>query len=172
MAETKKKAAATEATEETAAKKAAPKKPVAKKATTAKKPAAKKAAPKAEEKPAKPAKVKPVVTSATSIAKNIRVTPRKCRLVADVVRGKDVDEALAILANLNKAASEPVSKVIKAAAADATHNFNLNGEKLYVAEIQVGDGMKMKRFMPRGKGSSSGLVKRCAHIRVTVKERK
>ena len=213
MAETKKKAAATEATEETAAKKAAPKKPVAKKGTTAakkpaaKKPAAKKAAapkaeeaapavaeekpakkpaakkapakkaapkaePKAEAKPAKPAKVKPVVTSATSVAKNIRVTPRKCRLVADIVRGKDVDEALAILANLNKAASEPVSKVIKAAAADATHNFNLNGEKLYVAEIQVGDGMKMKRFMPRGKGSSSGLLKRCAHIRVTVKERK
>ncbi|MCQ2797093.1 MAG: 50S ribosomal protein L22 [Bacilli bacterium] len=92
--------------------------------------------------------------------------------MADLVRGKDVDEALAILANVNKAASAPVAKVIKAAAADATHNFHLNADKLYVAEIQVGDGIKMKRFMPRGKGSSSGLVKRSAHIRVTVKERK
>lgn len=214
MAETKKKAVAAEATEETTAKKAAPKKTAAKKSTStaekkpaakkapakkaapkaevvaeeapavveekpaAKKPAAKKApakkaAPKAEPVKAEPVKpAKPAVTEATSVAKDVRVTPRKVRLVADIVRGKDVDEALAILANVNKAASEPVAKVIKAAAADATHNFHLNADKLYVAEIQVGDGIKMKRFMPRGKGSSSGLVKRSAHIRVTVKERK
>ena len=162
-----KKAAAPKA-EEAAPAVAEEKKP-AKKAAPKKAPA-KKEEPKAEVKPAKPAK--PAVTQATSTALNIRVTPRKCRLVADIVRGKDVDEALAILSNLNKAASQPVSKVIKAAAADAVHNFKLNEEKLYVAEIQVGDGMKMKRFMPRGKGSSSGLLKRCAHIRVTVKERK
>ncbi len=181
-----KKAAAKKTTTSTAAKKttkkaAAPKAeeaaPAVAEDTSAKKPAAKKApakkaAPKAEVKaePVKPAK--PAVTEATSVAKDVRVTPRKVRLVADIVRGKDVDVALAILANVNKAASAPVAKVIKAAAADATHNFHLDGDKLYVAEIQVGDGVKMKRFMPRGKGSSSGLLKRSAHIRVTVKERK
>ncbi len=114
---------------------------------------------------------KPAVTEALAVAKDVRVTPRKVRLVIDLVRGKDVDEALAILKNVNRAASAPVYKIIKSAAANATNNFGMDGNKLYVAEIQASDGIKMKRFMPRGKGSSSGLVKRTANIRCIVKER-
>lgn len=114
---------------------------------------------------------KPVVTEALAVAKDVRVTPRKVRLVIDLVRGKDVDEALAILANVNRAASLPVSKLVKSAAANATNNFGMDKDKLYIAEIQASDGIKMKRFMPRGKGSSSGLVKRTANIRCIVKER-
>lgn len=114
---------------------------------------------------------KPAVTEAIAIAKDVRVTPRKVRLVIDLVRGKDVDEALAILKNVNRAASAPVMKIVKSAAANATNNFGMDGDKLYIAEIQASDGIKMKRFMPRGKGSSSGLIKRTANIRCIVKER-
>ena len=154
-----------------------------------KKPAAKKApvkeAPKAEEvkaeevkptkKEAKKAKVeapqKPVVTSARAIAYDLRVTPRKARLVIDLVRGKDVNEALGILANVNKAASPLVAKVVKSAASNAINNFGMKEESLYIAEIYANDGLRMKRFLPRAKGSASGLVKRTSHITVVVKER-
>lgn len=114
---------------------------------------------------------KPAVTEALAIAKDVRVTPRKVRLVRDLVRGKDVEEALAILKNVNRSASAPVAKIVKSAAANATNNFGMDKNKLYVAEIQVSDGIKMKRFMPRGKGSSSGLVKRTSNIRCILKER-
>ena len=124
-----------------------------------------------EEVKAEPVTEKPVVSEAHASSLNVRVTPRKVRLVIDLVRGKDVDEALAILKNVNRAASLPVAKLIQSAAANATNNFGLNKEKLYVAEIQASDGVKMKRFMPRGKGSSSPLIKRTANIYCTVKER-
>jgi len=154
-----------------------------------KKPAAKKApvkeAPKAEEvkaeevkptkKEAKKAKVeapqKPVVTSARAIAYDLRVTPRKARLVIDLIRGKDVNEALGILANVNKAASPLVAKVVKSAASNAINNFGMKEENLYIAEIYANDGLRMKRFLPRAKGSASGLVKRTSHITVVVKQR-
>jgi len=122
---------------------------------------------------AEPVKVeKPAVIEALAVAKDVRVTPRKVRLVLDLVRGKDVEEALNILKNVNRSACTPVSKLIKSAAANATNNFGLDGSKLYVAEIQASDGLRMKRYMPRGKGSSSGLIKRTSNIRVVVKERK
>ncbi len=134
----------------------------------AKKAPAKKAEKKAkvEEKPAKPA-----VTSARAVAHDVRVTPRKVRLVIDLIRGLGVNEALGILANTNKAASAPVSKVVKSAASNAINNFGMSEEKLYIAEIYAGDGLKMKRFLPRAKGSASGLVKRTSHITCVVKER-
>ncbi|MFA5503679.1 MAG: 50S ribosomal protein L22 [Erysipelotrichia bacterium] len=121
---------------------------------------------KESEKPAKPP-----VTEAKAIAKNIRVTPRKARLVVDVIRGKDVKEALGILANVNKAATTPVIKVIKSAAANATNNFGMDEEKLYIDTIYVNDGMRIKRYLPRAKGSASGLVKRACNITVIVKMR-
>ena len=114
---------------------------------------------------------KPMPTEARAIAKNVRVTPRKVRLVINLVRGKDVKEALGILANLNKAAATPVSKLIKSAAANATNNFGMDLDKLYVATIYANDGLRMKRYMPRAKGSASGLVRRCSHITVVVKMR-
>ena len=127
---------------------------------------AKKPSKKVEEKPAKP---KP--TSAKAVAHDVRVTPRKARLVLDLIRGKGVNEALGILSNVNKAASPIVAKVVKSAAANAINNFGFEEEKLYVAECYAGDGIKMKRYLPRAKGSASGLVKRASHITVVVKER-
>ena len=138
---------------------------------------AEKAAKKAEkeakkaEKKAPEAPKKPVVTEARAVAKDVRITPRKARLVIDLVRGKGVNEALGILANVNRAASPLVSKVIRSAAANAINNFSMSEENLYVAEIYATDGIKMKRFLPRAKGSASGLVKRTSHITVVVKER-
>lgn len=128
--------------------------------------AAKKAAKEVKEEP-----VKPVVTEAKASAINVRVTPRKVRLVCDVVRGKDVDEALAILSRLNKAAATPVAKLVKSAAANATNNFGMDEDKLYIASIQCSDGMKIKRYIPRAKGSASGIVKRLANVYIVVKQR-
>lgn len=165
MAETKKKTV-----------KAAPKKEVKAKAADVKAEEVKEAV--KEEKPAvkaekkeEPKAAKPAVKEASAFSRDVRVTPRKIRLVVDLVRGKNVSEALGILARVNRAASAPVTKLIKSAAANATNNFGLASEKLYIAEIQASDGIRMKRFEPRGKGSSSPLVKRCANIRVLVKER-
>ena len=132
--------------------------------------AAKKPAKKAEEKKPEAPK-KPAPTEARAIAKNVRITPRKARLVIDLVRGKDVKVALGLLANLNKAASEPVSKLIKSAAANAVNNFGMDEDSLYIAEIYANDGLRMKRYLPRAKGSASGLVKRNSHLTVVVKMR-
>ena len=132
--------------------------------------AAKKAAPKKAKEEKKPeAPKKPMPTEAKAIAKNVRVTPRKVRLVIDLVRGLPVKQALGILANVNRAASEPVSKVIKSAAANATNNFGMDEDALYIAEIYATDGLRMKRYLPRAKGSASGLVKRASNITVVVK---
>ena len=165
------------------------------KKTTAKKAPAKKTAPKAakaeatveevkapvEEAPKKAKKAKeekkveapkkPAPTEARAIAKNVRLTPRKARLVIDLVRGKDVKVALGLLANTNKAASLPVSKLIKSAAANAINNFGMDEDSLYISEIYANDGLRMKRYMPRAKGSASGLVKRNCHITCVVKMR-
>ena len=129
---------------------------------------AKKAA-KEEKKVEKPAK--PAPTQAVAIARNVRVTPRKARLVIDQVRGKDVKVALGLLKNINRTASEPVSKVIRSAAANAINNFGFDEDKLYVAKLYANDGLRMKRYLPRAKGSASGLVKRNCHITCVVKMR-
>ena len=129
-----------------------------------------KAAKKAEKAEAKKP-VKPTVTEAHAKAIGDTCTPRKARLVIDLVRGKDCDEALGILNNVNHKACKPVAKLIKSAMANATNNFNMNEDKLYVASIQASDGIKMRRYLPRAKGSASGLVKRFCNIFVTVKER-
>lgn len=108
---------------------------------------------------------------AKAMAKTIRITPRKARLVVDLVRGKDLKDVYAILANTNKSSTSPVTKVIKSAAANAVHNFQLDADKLYLKEIYVDDSIRMKRFMPRAKGSASALVKRTCHITAVVAER-
>ena len=114
---------------------------------------------------------KPMPTEARATATNVRVTPRKARLVIDQVRGKDLAVALGLLKNINRAASEPVTKVIKSAAANAINNFGMEESRLYVAEIWANDGLKMRRYLPRAKGSASGLVKRSCHITVVLKMR-
>ena len=131
-----------------------------------------KKAKKAKEEKAAPAKpAKPMPTEAKATALNVRVTPRKVRLVIDLVRGKDVKVALGILANVNKAASEPVSKLIRSAAANAVNNFGMDEDSLYIASIWANDGLRMRRYLPRAKGRASGLVKRSSHITCVVKMR-
>ena len=124
-----------------------------------------------EEKPVEKAPEKEPRTEARATATNIRVTPRKVRLVIDQVRGKDVKVALGLLRNINRAASAPVTKVIKSAAANAINNFGMDEDRLYIDQIWANDGIKMKRYMPRAKGSASGLVKRTSHITVVLKMR-
>ena len=100
----------------------------------------------------------------------VRVTPRKCKLVIDLVRGKNVADALGILANVNKSATPVVAKLIKSAAANATNNYKMDEASLYVKEIWVGPGKTLKRFMPRAKGSASRILKRTSHINVVVSD--
>ena len=116
-------------------------------------------------------KVKPLVTEAHASALNVKTTPRKVRLVIDLVRGKSVKEAYSILENLNRAASLPVLKVIKSAASNATNNYNMDEDSLYVKTIFANDGLKIKRYLPRAKGSASDLIKRNCNLYVTVAEK-
>lgn len=132
----------------------------------------KKTATKKVEKVEKVKPVKPTPTEAVAISRTVGVTPRKARLVADLVRGKSVKEAIGILYNTNKAASLPVRKTVQSAAANAVNNFGFDEETLFISEIQINDSIKMKRFLPRAKGSASGIIKRTSTIIVKVKERK
>ncbi len=115
---------------------------------------------------------KPTPIEARAISRTVGVTPRKARLVADLVRGKKVSDALGILHNVNKAASLPVRKTIQSAAANAVNNFGFDEETLFISEIQINDSIKMKRYRPRAKGSAAGIIKRTSTIIVKVRERK
>ena len=108
---------------------------------------------------------------AKAIAYNVKVTPRKAQLVVDLVRGKSVVEALAILSNVNRKASNDVIKLIKSAAANAVKNHQMTEANLMVAEIAANEGKRDKRFMPRGKGSASQIIKRKTHLFCVVKEK-
>lgn len=106
-----------------------------------------------------------------AIAKYIRISSRKVRIVIDLIRGKQVDEALAILRFMPKAASPVVEKVLLSAIANAENNPPyLNRDNLYVAEVYANQGPTLKRFMPRAKGSASPILKRSSHITVILDE--
>jgi large subunit ribosomal protein L22 len=104
-------------------------------------------------------------------AKMIRVSPQKARLVVDLVRGKNVKEALGILEYTNKSATPAIIKVIKSAAANAVHNEGADETKLYIKEIYVDEGATLKRFAARAKGSGTQILKRTSHITCVVAER-
>lgn len=108
---------------------------------------------------------------AKAIARYIRISPRKVRQVVDLIRGKDVREALAILKYTPKRASSPVAKVVKSAAANAEHNYEMDKDSLYVAECYVDQGPTIKRFQARAMGRADILRKRTSHITVVVKEK-
>lgn len=108
---------------------------------------------------------------AKAIAKMIRVSPQKARLVADLVRGKSVKEALGILEYANKAASPALSKVIKSAAQNAVHNNGAEAENLYIKELYIDEGPTLKRFAARAKGSGTRILKRTCHMTAVVEER-
>ena len=104
-------------------------------------------------------------------SKMVRISSRKVKLVIDLVRGKNIGEAMAILRLTPKAASPVVEKVIKSAVANAEHNYNMNMETLYIKEIFVGEGPTLKRFRPRAQGRASAIMKRTSHITAVVAEK-
>lgn len=99
--------------------------------------------------------------------KNYRQSPRKVRLVADLVRGKKVDDALKTLSYTNKRASEPFIKLIHSARANATSQ-GVAGDSLVVKRVSVDKGTVLKRFMPRARGSAARINKRNSHITVEL----
>ena len=107
---------------------------------------------------------------AKAIARFVRIAPRKARLVIDLIRGKEVGEAIAILRLTPKAASPIIEKVLNSAIANAEHNFSLDVNKLKVTEVFVNPGPTLKRFRPRAMGRASRIHKRTSHIIVVVTE--
>ncbi len=103
-------------------------------------------------------------------AKFIRMSPRKVRLVIDLVRGKKVDESLMALKFLRKDAAEPVGKLIESAAANAEHNFKLKRADLYIKRIMANEGPVLRRWMPRAHGRATPIRKRSCHITVVLDE--
>ncbi len=103
--------------------------------------------------------------------KNVRMAPVKANLLVRAIKGKDLDEAKAILAYSPKAAAVVISKVLNSAEANAVNNNELNRDALYVANAYVNPGPVIKRFMPRARGSATRILKRTCHITVVLKER-
>ncbi len=105
-----------------------------------------------------------------AISKDVRVSPRKVKLIVDMVRGKKVDEALTILKFSPTPAARAVAKVIKSAAANAENNFQMEPTGLKVTDISANEGHTLKRFRPQARGRVSPILKRCTHISVFVAE--
>ena len=105
-----------------------------------------------------------------AIAKHIRISSRKLRPVVDTVRGKSVDEALAILRFLPTPAARVVAKVVKSAAANAENNFEMSPSDLRIVRIHTGEGRTLKRYRARARGRVSPILKRSSHITVVVDE--
>jgi len=99
---------------------------------------------------------------------NLRISPRKVRVSADMVRNCSIDEAIFRLNNTIKKANEPVRKLIESAVANAQNDFDLNIEDLVVADIQVGEGVTLKRWIPRAYGRATPILKRSSHIYVVL----
>ena len=108
---------------------------------------------------------------ARAIAKNVKIAPRKARLVIDLVRGKSVNDADNILSNLNKEAARLIRKVLTSAVANAENNFGLDKTKLYVKEAFVNEGQTLKRMRFGSRGHVDPIKKRTSHITVVVSER-
>ncbi len=108
---------------------------------------------------------------AKAVAKYLRMSPTKLGPVADLVRGKSLNDALTILKFTPGKSAELVEKVVQSAAANAENNFELNPDNLYVAEILVNQGPTMKRWRAGAQGRAGKILKRSSHISVTLKER-
>jgi len=104
-------------------------------------------------------------------AKYVRISSRKVKIVIDLIRGKSVDEAKAILTFTPKAAAPVVLKVLNSAIANAVNNQELNAKDLYVAEVYANPGPTLKRFVARSKGSASPMLKRTSHISVVLDQK-
>ncbi len=106
-----------------------------------------------------------------TVEKYIRMSPRKARLIADLVRGKGVDEAVGLLKMTPREAARVIEKAIHAAAANATQNYGLTREDLYITTIRADEGPRLKRMKAGARGRYKPIVKRSTHITVGVTER-
>ena len=111
------------------------------------------------------------VTQAVAKLSYARISSRKVKTVIDLIRNKNVGEAMAILKLTPKAAAELVEKLLKSAIANAENNFGMDTEKLYVAEIFANQGPTLKRVRPRAQGRAFRIRKRTSHITIVLKER-
>ena len=112
-----------------------------------------------------------LVPQAHATLKYARISSRKVKIVADLIKGKDINEALAILKYTPKASSEVLEKLLKSAIANAENNHNMAHEKLYVADVYANQGPTLKRIRPAAKGSAVRIRKRTSHITIVLKER-
>lgn len=109
---------------------------------------------------------------AKAVARTVRIAPRKARLVVDLIRGKQVGEAVAILKHTPKAASPIVEKLLNSAMANAEHNYEMDVNNLVVSQAFVDEGPTLKRFRPRAMGRASAINKRTSHITIVLTEKK
>lgn len=103
-----------------------------------------------------------------AVAKYVRISPDKVRIVLDIIRGKSYTEAIAILKNTQKAGCEPLIKLVNSAAANAENNLNMNKNDLFIAECFANGGPILKRVQARAKGSAGRINKRTSHITVIL----
>jgi len=168
-AEGKKAAAKKTSAKKEGAKKPAAKKETAKKKAPAKKETAKKEpAKKAEPKKEKPPQPKPAPLVVRASSRYVRVAPRKARLVADQVRGLQIDRARALLQFSPRGAARDIGKLIDSAAANAENNHDLVADEMRVAEITVDEGPTLRRYRPRALGRATQINKRTSHIAVAL----
>ena len=102
--------------------------------------------------------------------KYVRMSPRKVKLVCDMIRGKDVKTAAALMSQTSKAACEPMAKLLKSAVANAENNHNMDTSRLYVSEAHVGPGITLKRIRAKDHGRAHRILKRTSNITLVVKE--
>ena len=108
---------------------------------------------------------------ARASVKYARISPRKVKIVLDLIRGKDANYAMGIIKNTSKAASEYLEKLLKSAIANATNNFGMDASKLYVSECYATQGPTLKRVQPRAQGRAFRILKRTSHITLVLKEK-
>lgn len=100
----------------------------------------------------------------------LRITPQKTRLVADLIRGRDVQEAEEILAFTPKKSAKHILALLRSAKANAINNFNMIEDSLFIAQILVNEGPTMKRYLPRARGRADVLRKRSCHVTIVLEE--
>ena len=108
---------------------------------------------------------------AVAILRYARISPRKVKIVLDLIRNKPVGVAMGILNNTPKAASALLIKLLNSAIANAEHNYQMDVDKLYVAEVYANAGPTLKRVQPRAQGRAFRIMKRTSHITIVVKEK-
>ncbi len=108
---------------------------------------------------------------AMAILRNARIAPRKVEIVLNLIRGKDLETALAIMKHTPKAACEYLVKLVNSAAANAENNFHMDRTNLYVSECYVCPGPTLKRYQARAKGSGARILKRTSHVTVVLSEK-